>query len=119
MRPIRSTVISRAIVGHTSRRTALKHLGGGAATFAALRAAGQTRSVAARSATRGGATRAYAYQLASSEPVRYDAGLARIVTQVKFPVLKSMSLHVEELDPGALQTPHWHLNAGEVHYVAA
>ncbi len=119
MRPIRSNLISSAIGARTSRRTALKRLGGGAAAFVALGGASHPGGVAALGAAQDGAPSAHAYRLAASEPVRYDAGLARIVTQAEFPVLKAMSLRLEELDPGGLQSPHWHLNAGEVHYVVA
>ena len=61
----------------------------------------------------------FAYRLGASEPLRFNGGLARVVTAREFPALTGMSIPAEEFDPGALQASHWHPNAGEVHYVVA
>ncbi|HEX2281831.1 MAG TPA: cupin domain-containing protein, partial [Thermomicrobiales bacterium] len=103
----------------TSRRSALRQLGGSSLALAALGTAGTGLTARAASATQPGAPSAFAYRLEASEPRRFDGGLARVATQQEFPVLAGMAIRSEQLDPGALQTPHWHPEAGEVHYVLA
>jgi oxalate decarboxylase len=106
----------------TSRRSALRQLGGGAAALAAL--GGMVSSaapVAARAprAAQAASSSAFAYRLETSTPLQFDGGLARVATQQEFPVLAGMAVRSEQLDPGALQAPHWHPEAGEVHFVMA
>ncbi|MGH2617304.1 MAG: cupin domain-containing protein, partial [Thermomicrobiales bacterium] len=82
---------------------------------------GHGAGVAASSppATQPAAISAFAYRLEASSPLRFEGGLARVATQREFPVLAGMAIRAEQLDPGSLQAPHWHPEAGEVHYVMA
>jgi oxalate decarboxylase len=119
---IQSDAITRLFARQASRRSALRQLGGGGAALAALGGVGSGAGIATASApvtAQPEATSAFAYRLEASAPLEFDGGLARVVTQHEFPVLASMAIRSEQLDPGALQAPHWHPEAGEVHYVMA
>jgi oxalate decarboxylase len=119
---IQSEAITRLFARQTSRRSALRHLGGGGAALAALGGVGPGAGMAAAasvSATQPSATSAFAYRLEASAPLAFAGGLARVATQREFPALAGMAIRSEQLDPGSLQAPHWHPEAGEVHYVLA
>jgi oxalate decarboxylase len=121
MPAIHRDTITSVFSNRASRRSALRHLGRGGLAVAALGSVGHGAEIAAASprTAESPAASDYAYRLDASEPLRFEGGLARVATQEQFPVLAGMALRLEELDPGALQTPHWHPNAGEVHYVMA
>jgi len=121
IRPSRPQATARFFTRRTSRRAALRQIGGGAAlaafgggmsgdVFAGPAMAAQTPQAAEPSR--------FAYRLGASEPLRFDGGLARVVTAREFPALTGMSIRAEEFDPGALQASHWHPNADELLYVA-
>jgi oxalate decarboxylase len=121
MFPIHAEAIARTFAARISRRAALRGIGGSGLAVAALGGAGlgAGRAVRAVSTAETDASSAFAYRLETSQPVQYDGGLARVATQREFPMLAGMAIRSEEFAPGALQAPHWHPNAGEVHYVMA
>lgn len=125
--PTRLTTIARIAARRTTRRAALRQLGGGAA-LAALgggvgsglgsgSGSGADASASAAPVAEAGLTSPFAYRLGASQPLRFDGGLVRAATASEFPALVGMAIRAEEFDPGALQAPHWHPNAGEVHHV--
>lgn len=120
MRPIQTNVVNRVLTSRISRRSAIRRVGGSGLAAAAIGGFNYRPGLAAiRPSTQADTTSAFAYKLEASAPLEFTGGLARIATSTEFPALTGMAIRSEELDPGALQAPHWHPNAGEVHYVMA
>jgi oxalate decarboxylase/phosphoglucose isomerase-like protein (cupin superfamily) len=98
----------------------LRRIGGSGLAVAALsRVSHGVVSAQATPASQVDGSSAFAYQLEASEPVEFNGGLARVATVSEFAALAGMAIRSEQFDPGALQAPHWHPNAGEVHYVSS
>ncbi len=52
-----------------------------------------------------------------TEPRRFDGGTLRIVSSNEFPISRTMTAALLELDPGAVREMHWHPNSDEWQYV--
>ena len=57
------------------------------------------------------------YPLGASEPRRFGGGTLRIASSAEFPLARTMTAAVMELEPGAVRGMHWHPNADEWQYV--
>jgi hypothetical protein len=112
--------------GRSSRRAALRLLGGGAGVGALL--AGPARTEAwleqstptatdptATATPPSAATESLFYRLGDSPPVDFASGASvRFARATEFPALSGLSLAVFEVGPDATREMHWHNNAGEL-----
>ena len=105
MESIQSDALAGTFTSPTSRRSALRRLGGGGLAVAALGGVGHGASIATASApmtAQPEATSAFAYRLEASEPLEFDGGVVRVATQREFPALAGMAIRSELLEPGSL-----------------
>ena len=63
------------------------------------------------------AAEGHRYPLLGTEPRRFDGGTLRIVSSNEFPISRTMTAALLELDPGAVREMHWHPNSDEWQYV--
>ena len=64
------------------------------------------------------AAESHRFALASAQPlVDTVAGALRVAPAKAFPISTTMTGFVENLQPGAVHTPHWHPGANEWHYL--
>src|SRR5215213_2429010 len=113
--------------GRSSRRAALRLLGGGAGVGALL-AAGPARTEAwleqstptatgptATPTTQPAAVESLFFRLGDATPVDFPSGASvRFARATEFPALSGLSLAVFEVGPDATREMHWHNNAGEL-----
>ena len=59
------------------------------------------------------------FPLHGMEPRRYDGGTLRVASQTEFPISRTMTGAVMELQPGAVREMHWHPNADEWQYIVS
>lgn len=56
------------------------------------------------------------YPLLAQQPIIFAGGSQRVVTQQEFPISKTISGSLLEIEPGGLRELHWHPNADEWQY---
>ena len=65
------------------------------------------------------AAESHRYPLLGMEPRRFMGGTLRVASSHEFPISRTMTGALLELDPGAVREMHWHPNADEWQYVLA
>jgi oxalate decarboxylase len=105
--------------GRSSRRAALRLLGGGAGVGALLARPARTEAWLEQSTPtatpHSAAAESLFYPLGDSPPVKFSSGASvQFARATEFPALSGLSLAVFEVGPDATREMHWHNNAGEL-----
>src|SRR4051812_46430331 len=64
-------------------------------------------------ATQHPAAEGFRYPLLAAEPQTFEGGSLRTVSRLEFPISRTMTGAILDLDPGAVREMHWHPNSDE------